>query len=403
MPANTQKFINNSRHISMNQDRRHTNIDYFNDFPLTLTGAESVHIHEICNHLQALGCSVRLFSPATQTDLNQKYAHIPVQTPRFLKSVFYQLTIIPPLFRAWRKQRPNALYMRVTPILLIPAILAKLFNIPLYAEINGTIHDELRKANTKLGRILLWFHISDTVEMLVYRQATKVITVTDSIKSYIENRYSVTPAKISVLENGVNAETLRPFPPTPNKSKQFTIGYVGGLMWWQGLEYVVQAMQKVVSKQPNLVLVIVGEGPERNKLEQLAADLGISASVKLPGSITHDMVAETINNFDICIAYYVKARAGLNSPFKVYEYLACGKPVIVSNISGIGNVFSGVACVIEPENPRALAQAILSLAANFKKRSVMSKRARDYIVNGHTWLNVASTLIDIIEESNNRQ
>lgn len=373
-------------------------IDYFNDFPLMLQGAESIHVYEICNNLQALGNRVRLFSPVTSARLRPNFSFIGVWTPPFLKSVFYQLFVIPKLIRHWAKVRPDAIYLRVSPILLLPALLAKLYKIPIFPEINGTIHLELEKAHTRLGRILLFLHISDTVERVTYKQASRIFTVTDSLKEYLVARFRLDAKKIIVVENGVDSDALKPTI-QKKESGKITIGYVGGLMWWQGLTFLIEALSSPSLKTVPLELVIVGDGPERAALEQQVQQAGLGKRVEFRGKLDHAHMNAVINSFDVCVAYYVKARDGLNSPFKVYEYLACGRPTIVSDIRGIGDTFRNAAMVVSAEDSAALAEAIKQLSQDGKLRESLGAKGRRFILDGHTWKETATKLQQEIRQA----
>lgn len=202
-------------------------IDYFHDSAITLEGAESIHVYEICKQFQVLGNEVRLFSPRTTQLTSAPFDFIPVWAPGVLGPIFYQFFVLPKLIRRWSKTKPSAVYLRVSPTLLLPVLLARLYRIPIFPEINGTIRPELEKnqAPTLLGKIQLALHVSDIVEKTVYRSARKIITVTGSIKDFISARFGIDPAKIVVVENGVDSDTLKPLhKPVSPKSKTVRLG-----------------------------------------------------------------------------------------------------------------------------------------------------------------------------------
>lgn len=110
--------------------------------------------------------------------------------------------------------------------------------------------------------------------------------------------------------------------------------------------------------------------PEETKLINLVNKLGVNAHISFLGLINHKDVPSVINSFDICIAYYTKDRDGMNSPFKVYEYLACGKPVIVSNVRGLSDKFANIANVAKAEDANDLAEKITTLIKNKGKQKI---------------------------------
>ena len=90
---------------------------------------------------------------------------------------------------------------------------------------------------------------------------------------------------------------------------------------------------------------------------------------------------------DVCVAPFIRVRnerIGL-SPLKIYEYLACGKPVVASDIKGIGDLLrnSNAGIGVKPEDPVELANAIIKLLKNEKLRGKMGKNGRKIVINNY--------------------
>ena len=115
--------------------------------------------------------------------------------------------------------------------------------------------------------------------------------------------------------------------------KKRYIGFVGNLDKWQGVEYLISMMKAIRNKYPDICLLIVGGGPEKQFIRRLIKDSDLDNSVLLIGSVPQEDVPYYISSCELCFAYKSKLKTGI-SALKFYEYLACQKPVIASRVGG---------------------------------------------------------------------
>jgi len=103
-----------------------------------------------------------------------------------------------------------------------------------------------------------------------------------------------------------------------------------------------------------------------------------------------------INSSDICIIPRPPIKG---SPLKLYEYMACGKPIVASDIDGIREILeeskSGV-CVI-PKDPNELAKAVVSLLQDRESREKMARNGRRYILENRSWESVAVKVFEVCQ------
>jgi|GEM_PF-624664 glycosyltransferase involved in cell wall biosynthesis len=369
---------------------------YIVNFPINNKLAPSIHVFEICNNLMQLGMSVCLISPRIEIKDGVQFKFKNLRTPKILFPITYQIHLFFSLLRYCIVSRPNVLYVRQEAFMIAPSMIARLMRIPMIVEVNGLIENEVMADK----RLPFKYFFKKTrffyyVEKRAYKVAEKVITVTDGLSKRLSKKYNIPKEKLIVIENGVNLEELKPTF-SENHIYDSTIGYIGSLSAWQGLKYIIQAMPKIILEIPAARLIIYGEGQEELSLHNLVKELQVTKYVKFKGPVDHSEVNALINSFTICTAFYTKDREGLNSPFKVYEYLACGKPVITSSIQGIGDKFASVSVVANAEDVDDFAKKALSLLKDGEQRRILSSKARDYIVRGHSWNNVASNVARVI-------
>ena len=179
--------------------------------------------------------------------------------------------------------------------------------------------------------------------------------------------------------------------------------FVGNLAPWQGTEYLIQAAPHILKECSDVRFLVVGDGKMRGEMENKALQLDVFDQFIFTGMVPYEQVTYYINASTICVAPFIIARnekIGL-SPLKMYEYLACGKPVVASDIPGVRHLLnmsdSGV--LVEPENSEELAIAILRLLHNEELRKGMGMRGRKYIVENHSWGAAARKVADVCERS----
>ena len=108
-----------------------------------------------------------------------------------------------------------------------------------------------------------------------------------------------------------------------------------------------------------------------------AEQRGVRDYFIFPGQIPYKDMPGWIGTMDICIAPFLRS-AGLRSPVKIFDYMACGRPVVASKIKGTTDLFvdTGAMELVEPENPEMLANAIIDLLSNEEKAKSMGQKGR---------------------------
>jgi glycosyltransferase involved in cell wall biosynthesis len=98
---------------------------------------------------------------------------------------------------------------------------------------------------------------------------------------------------------------------------------------------------------------------------------------------------------DICTAPYSMA-AGLRSPVKIFDYMACARPVVASRIVGTTDIFedSNAIALVPPEDPHALASAVMELLSNEEKATAMGRSGRMLVERLYSRRNIAQSVQD---------
>lgn len=197
------------------------------------------------------------------------------------------------------------------------------------------------------------------------KQANGIIAVCQALKDEIIEM-GITSEKIKVISNGVDTEKFYPLN-WKNARKMLNLPVdkklilsVGNLIERKGFHYIIKAFKILEEKMghmdcPNLM--IAGEGEFRSTLEKLVADLGLKSKVDLVGAVAHDKLNLWYNACDI----YILASSREGWPNVLSEALACGKPVVATNVWGVSEIINSnrYGILVENQDPQKLAEALM--------------------------------------------
>jgi len=168
-----------------------------------------------------------------------------------------------------------------------------------------------------------------------------IIAVSGALKDRMV-RAGIDAHKIDVVPNGVDVERFRPIPKSKAREMlglhrgETMLLSVGSLRPTKGIQYLLLALAKIkkLQRAPGLKLYIIGDGKYRASLERQIAQLGLQSCVKLTGRIAHEQLYKWYNAADLfCLP---SAREGW--PNVIMESLACGLPVLATNVGGVPEI-----------------------------------------------------------------
>jgi glycosyltransferase involved in cell wall biosynthesis len=385
-------------------------------------GTEGTHIFEVLNNLSRAGHSIRYVNGKIhslipvknlETIENQqrtlwgKIKGFLATTPLrgealvswlFLKEVRLFFSAIITILH----HRPDVIYRRHS-LFNSDYLISKLFNIPLVKEVNGIGVDEI-KITKRADNVTLRF--IDCLEKFTLPKADKLIVVTHKLKELLHSEYGVELNKIKIIQNGANTIVFKPMDMI-NAREELGLAqdvkyvcFVGNLVQWQGVEYLVQSLPLILDQSPNTQLLIVGDGQMKEELFELAEKSGVSNKVIFTGMVSYHKVPLYINASDVCVAFLRRERnerCGV-SPLKLYEYMACGKAVIGSRLNGLEVLTQQSAGIlVEPENTAELATAIIRLLQDKELRTQMGNNGRKYVAENQSWESVAQKVADVCQ------
>lgn len=245
--------------------------------------------------------------------------------------------------------------------------------------------------------------VAELIEKWAYRNCDILICITESLKDMLIEEAGLNPNKIVIIRNGVDTSFFDPSKYAARKilHKGVVIGYVGGLIAWQGLDLLIDALFDLKKEEIEIGLVVVGDGPMRSKWESLTRKRNLHDRVRFIGLVPFNQVPKYIAGFDIGYSGQVPMQFGKMycSPLKLYEYMSMAKPVISSaNEDAINAVVHGETGYLYVQEDKESLKEVLRQAYNERNRfHKMGQRARKEVETKHSWICRVETMIERVE------
>jgi len=223
------------------------------------------------------------------------------------------------------------------------------------------------------------------------------ITSTSHIMAKETQKY--TQKDIQVIPFGVDLGVFRPKEVESLFDKgDIVIGTIKALEKTYGVEYLIRAFKIIVEKYPSLPLklLIVGGGSLEGYLRKLTKELGIESRTIFTGRIPFDEVPKYHNMITIFVALSESESFGV----AVVEAMACGKPVVVSNVGGLPEIVENnvTGFVVPPRDVKEAAKAIEKLVLDDKLRTQMGKAGMRRVKKLYDWNENVKQMIELYEK-----
>lgn len=364
---------------------------------------QAVHIEELIGALRQLGHEVRVVAPEIgaggemgddATLVHKLKAALPKALYELLE-LAYSFVAYRRLLKVAREFRPDFIYERYNLFLLAGAMLKRKLGLPLLLEVNAPLAEERGRHSGGLG--LPW--LARWAESRAWQDADYVLPVTRVLAGHVAAT-GVPVERIVVIPNGINRDHFAAAPaPEVAKRNQglvdaLVLGFTGFVRDWHGVDRVIRWMA-TADAPANAVLVVVGDGPVRAELEQLADELLLHGRVRFTGVVNRDRVPEYVAAFDIALQPAVVPYA---SPLKLFEYLALGKAVIAPRQPNIEEVLTDGdnALLFDVNQQDAFEQSLTRLCADEALRKQLAAAAAATIDRlDLTWLGNAKRVTQL--------
>ena len=370
------------------------------DFPPTVGGMQ-VYSWELARAWAARASALTLIAPAhLRSDEVDHAAPFPVRRVRYPGDSFvFSATLA--IRRALTEQRPDAVFA-TSWACASGALQARALSgsrIPVFTAAHG--RELILRPLARMPPLQRGY---DLLRRAALRRSEVVFPVSRYTGGLLRD-LAVDPARVEVVPNGVDpaqyypadARALRTQLGLLDKTVLLT---VGRLVERKGIDTVLSALPGLVQAFPNLAYVIVGEGPDRPRLERLIADSGVASHVHLVGRAPAGTMRDYYN---LCDVFVMPARSdqhdveGFGLVF--LEASACGKPVVGARTGGVTDAVRDgeTGLLVAPNSPQALGEALHGLLCDPARRAVMGAAGRRHVLDEASWEHAAQRIFDVME------
>jgi glycosyltransferase involved in cell wall biosynthesis len=387
---------------------------YVVEDPLSEQAACRTHVLEFCHSLSKID-EVILISQANPITLSplEQYQYLQIKPfrirPRNLGYLLNSFKTFFYLSRLSKIHKYDVIYERAIGFSLGPLIFARMFNIPSIVEINGNWEDENRLAIKsfsfpKKQLVALINSFRGHSLTIACRLAKKMVVVSPNLVTFLQQKGINVNNNILVAPNGVNIERFTPLDCTLCKNNLNLnpnikyIGFIGSLTAWQGVDDLIIAYSQLpINISSHFHLLIVGDGLERKRCVEMSQQLQLGDSVIFMGAQPYSSIPQYMGACSVLVAPK-KPIIGGYSPLKIYEYMACARPILASNVESLKFIEEqGLGILFAPGDVNDLTkklQTILNLPEDRLK--IMGERGRQSVVAYHSWDSVVRKIRQFI-------
>lgn len=240
------------------------------------------------------------------------------------------------------------------------------------------------------------YRLTRGLESRVFSQADAVTTICEGLRSDIVAR-GVAEEKVTVIPNAVDIDNFV-FGAEPDEEirgrlgldGKLVLGFIGSFYAYEGLLLLLDALPSILKEHENAVLLLVGGGPDNEKIQARIAQLGLNQAVVCTGRVAHNEVQSYYGLVDIFVYPRLPMRlTELVTPLKPLEAMAQGKLVIASDVGGHKELINdGVnGFLFKAGSAADLADTVSRLLGSTEQWGEIHRAGRTYVERERNWAN----------------
>jgi glycosyltransferase involved in cell wall biosynthesis len=318
--------------------------------------------------------------------------------PGELRRILYNKELAEELRRRFENDRPDFIYERASLYATAGITVAREFHVPHILELNAPLAIE-----QSVYRATGFGELAAQAERWTLTSTDSVLVVSTALGKHAR-ALGVSAKNVHVIPNGVDSGLFRPGKRNPAVRQQLkldggpVLGFVGGLRPWHGVEVLPELLAGLQKRNRPVQLVIAGDGQMRGELERGFRKQGLEELVTFTGLLPHEQLPGVIRQFDVALAPYPKHSHDFYfSPLKMFEYMACGIPVVAAELGQIGEIIDdGKNGLLYPAGDlKALTARCEKLLTNRQLRARLGAAALKRVHRDFTWDKNAARVVEI--------
>lgn len=288
------------------------------------------------------------------------------------------------------------------PIAMAGYNIARVKRVPFIFEVRDLWPESLEGVGLSGEKSRMYRMVARIVRFL-YKHSDHIVVVTPAFKEYLHENWGVPLEKMSIVVNGVETEKFVPTPASEEVRQKFGLGdrfvvsYIGTMGMAHGLETVLE-VAALLRNRPEIVLLLVGDGGNREHLQEMARKRGLT-NVVFTGQQARDAVPAIINTSDVCLVMLKNQEVFKTViPTKMLEFMSCARPVVLSVGGQAERILNeaGGGISVPAEDAAAVAAAVQQMHDDAGLRRRSGENGRRYMVSRMSRASTAREYLDVL-------
>lgn len=246
--------------------------------------------------------------------------------------------------------------------------------------------------------------IVDVIEKLVLKRVIHVFAMVEESRDRLIG-LGVPKSKITIVSNTPvpgrfeNANSVTSGG-SPNSAGRLILIYVGFVNYSRGLQNTLLSLREFAKVNSNFLLMILGKGNAEAHLKRMAAELGLTEHVDFLGWIDNREIPGFIASADVCIVPHPPSGHWNNTiPNKLFDYMAVGKPVLVSDVRPMKRIVNELRCglVYEDSNATSFVSQLSRLGDEVYRRE-LGQNGRVAIATKYNWTEDSTRMLNALRK-----
>jgi glycosyltransferase involved in cell wall biosynthesis len=350
-----------------------------------LVGGIGVHTHKMSEYQDIHGEDVTVFTLVNRNET--RIPNVKYKIVKFSKLFsFLGNSISPSLLIKLYQNRHNYDIIHAHSHLFLStnmcALIRQLGSSPLVITNHGLIS---QTAPHWMQRIFI-----PTIAKWTFKSADRILCYTIHEKDELIE-LGIDPKKIAVIHNGIDTDV---FIPKRDTSRSRTILWIGRYTPGKGVQYLIDAFARVVQRHPQAHLLMIGDGPQMEEIQQKIQELGLSTYITQKTFVPNEDLPALYQSSDV----FVLPSLSEGIPRTILESMACGTPIVCTDLPQLVDLVKGAGLLVPTRNPEAIASAITKIFENPEFASELGKTGTERIDTYYSWIDTVERTLSLYNE-----